>query len=207
MDKGKRYIDLSDIKDDDLDKTASFHDLMSRSERKRREKEKIQEEVDKINDDSPLESELTEIQETLFEQNDSKKLNDEINERENLEDDNSIENKIHEALTYNENDDESDNDIFFEKENNKNSLISIVSMGLFNIISIVYFIYSIIFTEYLNNKKYFIINGALILLIILSFGLTIISNKDAHRFFKIFNYLFLLSFIALNIGLTLGYIK
>ena len=31
----KRIIDLSDIKSDELDKTASFTDLMSRSERKR----------------------------------------------------------------------------------------------------------------------------------------------------------------------------
>ena len=30
----KRYIDLSDIKDDELDKTGSFTDLMSRTEKK-----------------------------------------------------------------------------------------------------------------------------------------------------------------------------
>ena len=36
----ERLIDLSDIKDDELDKTASFTDLMTRSERKKREKEK-----------------------------------------------------------------------------------------------------------------------------------------------------------------------
>ena len=29
--KKERYIDLSDIKDDELDKTGSFTDLMSRS--------------------------------------------------------------------------------------------------------------------------------------------------------------------------------
>ena len=36
----KKKIDLSDIKKDDLDKTSSFTDLMSRNERKKRMKEK-----------------------------------------------------------------------------------------------------------------------------------------------------------------------
>lgn len=40
MKEEERYIDLSDIKDNDLDKTASFTDLMSRSERRLREKKK-----------------------------------------------------------------------------------------------------------------------------------------------------------------------
>lgn len=40
METKERLIDLSDIKDDELDKTASFTDLMTRSERKKREKEK-----------------------------------------------------------------------------------------------------------------------------------------------------------------------
>ncbi len=41
MKKNKeRYIDLSDIKDDDLDKTGSFTDLMSRSELKKHNRKK-----------------------------------------------------------------------------------------------------------------------------------------------------------------------
>lgn len=39
----KHYVDLSDIKEDDLDKTASFTDLMSRSEKKERERIKEEE--------------------------------------------------------------------------------------------------------------------------------------------------------------------
>ena len=39
----ERYIDLSDIKDDELDKTASFTDLMSREEKKRRKRIKEEE--------------------------------------------------------------------------------------------------------------------------------------------------------------------
>ena len=35
MEKKENLIDLSDIKDNELDKTASFTDLMSRSERKK----------------------------------------------------------------------------------------------------------------------------------------------------------------------------
>ena len=34
----EKIIDLSDIKEDELDKTASFTDLMSRSERRKRKK-------------------------------------------------------------------------------------------------------------------------------------------------------------------------
>ena len=33
-----RYIDLSDIKEDEMDKTASFTDLMSREELKKKNK-------------------------------------------------------------------------------------------------------------------------------------------------------------------------
>ena len=36
----KRIIDLSDIKENDLDKTSSFTDLMSRSERRKRKAKK-----------------------------------------------------------------------------------------------------------------------------------------------------------------------
>jgi len=39
----ERYIDLSDIKDDELDKTASFTDLMSREEKKKRKRIKEEE--------------------------------------------------------------------------------------------------------------------------------------------------------------------
>ena len=46
----KRKIDLSDIKENDLDKTSTFKDLMSRSERKKREEEKLQEENNDIVD-------------------------------------------------------------------------------------------------------------------------------------------------------------
>ena len=41
----KRIIDLSDIKKDDLDKTASFTDLMSRSERKARKRNSKEEKL------------------------------------------------------------------------------------------------------------------------------------------------------------------
>ena len=51
----KEAIDLSDIKDYDLDKTSSFTDLMSRSERKNRkiekEKELLEEKNNTSNDD------------------------------------------------------------------------------------------------------------------------------------------------------------
>ena len=42
----KRKIDLSDIKENDLDKTSSFTDLMSRSERKMRKKQLTEEDID-----------------------------------------------------------------------------------------------------------------------------------------------------------------
>ena len=36
----KKRLDLSDIKENDLDKTSTFTDLMTRTERKNRKKEK-----------------------------------------------------------------------------------------------------------------------------------------------------------------------
>ena len=47
----KRVIDLSDIKENDLEKTSSFVDLMSRSERRKRQLEKEGNNIEFANND------------------------------------------------------------------------------------------------------------------------------------------------------------
>ena len=68
----ERYIDLSDIKDDELDKTASFTDLISREEKKKRKRIKEEEKT-------------RELKEILMNDEDKKELKKEKKKQERLE--------------------------------------------------------------------------------------------------------------------------
>ena len=67
-----RYIDLSDIKEDEMDKTASFTDLMSREELKERKRIKEEEQT-------------RELKEILMNDDDKKELRKELKKKEKRE--------------------------------------------------------------------------------------------------------------------------
>lgn len=210
-----RYIDLSDIKDDELDKTASFTDLMSRSERKAREKAKKQEKEQKQNDDILNFLNESEQEETTK----NKELNSKAIENEPLKNTirldkldkpkNIIDRTIDISSTT-----ANANNIDEEINDNSNKKIykigNIIINGIFIIISIIYYIYSIVFTTYQNNERYLLIDSAILLSMIILFCISIIaiiSNKKVSKCFSIINYIVFLGFVVFNILINIGYIK
>lgn len=206
----ERFIDLSDIKDEELDKTATFTDLMSRSERKRRKKEKEKtDEVDTINSD-------------IKENNKDLEINSisEIESNENLlEFTNKYEDLDNNIKTLDENDTKERKNIFkreieynIEEDDilETNKLFNtglIITNGLFILISTGMFLYSIIFTDTLNKEKLLIIDSIILSSMYFIFGLSIITHKSFSKILSIFNYLIFIAFISYNVLITLNIIK
>ncbi len=212
----ERLIDLSDIKDDELDKTASFTDLMSRSERKKREKEKkkkIDESNNNIEDENNFETNNDDNIDKKLEINNisevesTEKILEETKQYEDLtktidKDIDIKDNVFKKEIAYNHDDDD---DEFDEEKSFGSGLI--ITMGLFLLISTGIFIYSIIFTNNLDKNKFLIIDSIILTSMYFLFGLSIITNKKFGKFLSIINYLAFISFIAFNVLLTLNYIK
>ena len=199
-----KKIDLSDIKENDLDKTSSFTDLMSKREKKYRTKQ-IEETIEK--DD---------IEDMVNEKKKSTKdLTKELEEAKNTY--NKEYNIKKEEETKTENEDKEDNlgktqileltrqmKFNFEEnkqENNKNKKkgISILNViGEVNLFCIAYYIYLLGFTNYQDDRNNYIINGGIIILLVLLFGLSVVTNKKVSKFFNILNILTLLAFLGFN---------
>lgn len=206
------YIDLSDIKDDELDKTASFTDLMSRSERKAREKQKRQE----LKTENKQDEDILKLINENEQQEKKKTSNNKNGETDQLMNTINLINKkssiddpinINSDITYNENVESFDDDITDNKKQKKYNIGHIIINGVFVITSIVYYIYSVIFTTYQNNEKFLFINSAVLLSMIILFCISIIFNKRISKFFSIINYILFLGFLIFNILINVGYIK
>lgn len=218
MKNNKHYIDLSDIKDDELDKTSSFIDLMSRSEKKERERLKEEEKT-------------RELKELLMSDNNQKKekkkkekKKKELDITPNNKTDESIAKEINEVNTDNLsktqrfidftreiqtsmlNNVDNNLDIKIDKKK-KSGFASIMIIDFFIILSLIFYIYSILFTDIQSNQLYLLIGGGFILLMITLFCLSIISNRALYKIFSILNYLTFIGYILFNLTLVLGIIK
>lgn len=198
----ERIIDLSDIKEDELDKTASFTDLMSRSERKKRKKEK-QENIDNIAEINT---------EDIIETNNFKEEVEQVSEIEQVEE---YLNKTerYENLTkiiedeLNAVEDETDN-LFDESNNNSYSFSGmLIASGSFLIVSTFIFLYVILFTEYLSDKTFLYIDIISLIGMYFIFSISIIVNRKGSKILSIINYLSFLFFTVFNTLLLLNYIK
>ena len=193
----KKKIDLSDIKEVDLDKTTSFKDLMSRSERKQRELEKkkniIENNIDiedMIEEKKRSTKDLTaDLEKVLKEE---KKTRDKKIENTQI-----LELTRQMKLNINDN----------IKEERKKGYNYITFIGVFILIALTYFIYSLIFTSYLDNEKFLLIDSSIILLMFLLFNITLITTKRNNKFLSILNFLILLIYIAFNVLTILGILK
>ena len=203
-----RFIDLSDIKDDEMDKTASFTDLMSRSERKRRNKEKlnIESSNDEIDTTLDINNNLN-IDNTLDinnnRDNDTLDINNElVIDNKEILDNNKIDTKkniFKREIEYN-------NDFDIEEEKPFNTGL-IITNGLFLLISTCIFLYSCIFTNNLDKDKFLMIDSISLASMYFIFGLSIITGKGFSKFLSILNYLIFIAFTILNVLITLNYIK
>ncbi len=224
-DMSKRNIDLSYLSNDeyDLDKTSSFTDIMSRSERKKREYEKQHED----NDD--IEKMVNEKKRNIEDIENTKDIEKKEFDKASIEIDKKLNKK--EKVTIKEEDVKDNkksqvqsNEITeddklaktqileltrqmkfnFEetkKENNENKKkgISILNIiGEVNLLCIAYYIYLLIFTNYQNNKQNYMISGGIVILLVMLFGISVITGKKASKVFNILNILVIIAFIAFH---------
>lgn len=178
--KKDNLIDLSDIKENELDKTSSFTDLMSRSQRKAYEKDKKKQEQDKneieIKDNKIDVEEYKEIFEDTEEIKEVKK---------NI--------PKEEVIEY--------------EDNFKPKIINTIFTGLLSISCIGYYIYLILFTDILMRRKFFICESGIIAAIILLLCINSVGKKLLNKLTIIFIYIFILAFIAINILIKLDIVK
>lgn len=221
----ERYIDLSDIKDDELDKTASFTDLMSREEKKKRKRIKEEEKTRELkeilmNDEDKKElkkekkkqerlEKKIQKEERRLEKEATKEISDKIKDNTLVDDEDlkditktqkflDLTNEIKVSMLNNV-----DENIKVEK---KFGIGNIVISDLLIIISLAFYIYSIIFTNYQNNELYLLIGGLIILSMIMFFCISIISSKVISKVFSILIYLIFTSYVLFNLILVLGII-
>lgn len=222
----ERYIDLSDIKDDELDKTASFTDLMSREEKKKRKQIKEEEKTRELkeilmNDEDKkelkkekkkqerLEKKILK-EEKRLEKEAAKEINDKIKDNTLVDDEDlkditktqrflDLTKEIKVSMLNNV-----DENINTEKK--KFGIGNIVISDLLIIISLAFYIYSILFTNYQNNELYLLIGGLIILSMIMFFCISIISSKIISKVFSILIYLVFTSYVLFNLILVLGII-
>ena len=215
----ERYIDLSLIKDDDLDKTGSFTDLMSRAELKERERKKEEAEELKetlINNNEKKEKKKKKKEKVIFKEEkrlEKKALkevrkeidNNTIEEDEDLKDLSKtsklldLTNEIKLSMLNNVDDN-------IKQEKKKFKIGNLVFIDLLIIISLAYYIYSILFTNVQSNQLYLLIGGVIILTMIILFCISFVTSKAISKFFSIINYLVFASFVAFNLTFVLGII-
>ena len=219
----ERYIDLSDIKENDLDNTASFTDLMSREEIKKRKKIKEEEKTQ-------------ELKEILMNDEDKKRLKKEKKKKEKMID--KKEKKLEKTAIKEFNDKSKKNTLMDDEDirditktqrfldltneikvsmlNNvdenikpkekKFSIGNIVISDIIIIISLAFYIYSILFTNYQNNELYLLIGGLIILAMIMFFCISTISGRILLKIFSVLIYLLFIGYILFNLILVLGII-
>lgn len=191
----KKKIDLSDIKINDLDETSSFTDLMTRKERiNRYENNDID---DMINEKRKNTKELTKELEKAKEE-----YNKEIQDKKNNEKKKQI---LEETLgktqileltrTMKFNFEE----VKEENKNKKNGITFLNIIGVLNLLCIGFYIYILTFTNYQDNQNNYLIVGSIIVLLVLLFGISVVSNKKIRRLFNILNLIMIFTFIAFNI--------
>ena len=190
-----KKIDLSDIKEFDLDKTSSFTDLMSRSERRQKKLKKEETFIESNNND--IEDMIDERKKSTKDlslelekaKNEYKK---EINNTEDLGKTQILE--LTRQMKFNFEETKKEN---IEKKKNGVSLLNIV--GILNLICIGFYIYLLVFTNYQDKEVNYLITGGIIVLLVLLFGISVVTPRKASNFFKVLNILAIISFIAFNI--------
>ena len=170
----KNKIDLSDIKEKDIDDTATFTDLMSKKEKKANDDIE-----DMINEKKRNTKDLTKevkIAKEKVEKIDDTKIFDIKEERK--------------IAAKNQ-----------EKQNSKTKPVpsGITDIGLFLLAIMSYFIYCILYTNFYDNKKVLLLNIMLVILIFVLYAFAIITNKKISKVLVIIIFILLICFIGFNL--------
>lgn len=183
-------IDLSDIKSDDLEKTSSFVDLMSRKERKNHKIEKYE------NDD--LEEMIVERKRSTKDlTKDLEKVKEKINNEDGNYDEEVSKTQILDftrQMKYNFEEQREEN-----VKKKKKGISPLNVIGEVNLLCIGYYIYLLLFTNYQDDKNNYFVTGGIIIILVLLFGMSVITSKKVSKFFKILNILTIFCFIIFNI--------
>ena len=197
----KQKIDLSNIKINDLDETSSFYDLMSRSERlKRKQNINSSDDIDDMVNEKRRNTEelVKELEKAKEEYNKEINKTEKIYKKIDINEENLGKTQILELTRQMKFNFE---DVKLENEKNTITLLNIV--GTLNLICIGFYIYLLTFTNYQDNQNNYLIAGSIIVLLVLLFGISVISNKKVRKVFNILNILAILSFISFNIYIIL----
>lgn len=195
----ERLIDLSDIKDDELDKTASFTDLMTRSERKKREKEK-KKNIENIKIDKDITNDNIVDNLNIENVSDVENIEEVLSQTKQYED---LTKTIDKEIKIEDNYDDYDEEI----EEKKYGSGLIITMGLFLLISTGIFIYSILLTNNLDKNNFLYIDIISLAIMYFLFSISLITGRKFSKFLSILNYIIFIIFIAFNVLITLNYIK
>ena len=207
----KKKIDLTDIKKYDLDETASFTDLMTKKERENRKNRIVDSNDidDMINEKRKNTNTLTEqlekakeeyVEEVLVEEikpKENKKIekNIKLKDIENIED-NLGKTQIMEltrAMKFNFNEKKEENNM---KKKHGISPLNIV--GELNLFCMGYYIYLLAFTNYQDIESRYMLNGGIIILMVLLFGLSVVTPKKVSKVFHIINIIVIIAFLIYN---------
>lgn len=188
-------IDLSDIKTNDLDETASFTDLMTRKEKNNRKNNIIESSDidDMINEKRKKTEDLTEDLKVAKEKY-KKSIKDKKNENteEKLAKTQIME--LTRQMKFNFEEKKEEN---IQKKKNGISTLNII--GEVNLICMGYYIYLLAFTNYQDIESRYILNGIIIISMVLLFGLSVVTPKKLSKFFSILNALIILTFLIYNV--------
>ncbi len=180
----KSKIDLSDIKEKDLDNTATFTDLIPKKEKKNDSNDDIE---DMINEKKRNTKDLTKDVEIAKE-----KVKEEIEDTKIFD----IKEKkpIKEKKVKNK-----------KEKSNKKEPSCITDIGVFLLVVISYFIYCLLYTNFYDNKKVLLINIVAIIIIFLLYAFSIIFNRKISKFIILAILIILIGFIAFNLLNSLGF--
>lgn len=202
MSKKKR--NLSNIKTNDLNETSSFTDLMTLKERKNRKKDITQSNDidDMVNEKRKNTEELTKELEKAREEYNSEIMEEvKISKKHSKKNDEEKEENLGKTQIL-----ELTRQMKFNFENvknenskKKNGLTFINIIGTLNLLCIGFYIYLLTFSNYQDNQTNYLTAGALIVLLVLFFGISVISGKKVRKVFNIINIITILAFIAFNI--------
>ena len=196
----KKKIDLSDIKKNDLDETASFTDLMTKKERINRKKDVTDSNDidDMINEKRKNTEELTkELEKAKEKYNNEIKVDKIVENKKEGVDDTLGKTQILEltrAMKFNFEEKKEEN-----KSKKRHGISPLNIVGELNLFCIGYYIYLLAFTNYQDIEIRYMFNGGIIVLMVLLFGLSVVTPKKVSKFFYVLNILIIILFVVYNI--------
>lgn len=197
----KKKIDLSDIKTNDLEETSTFTDLLTKKERANRKQTKTESNDidDMINEKRKSTNDLA-IELEKAKKEDKKEIKvEEIKEKKKKEEE--LEEtlgktqimELTRAMKFNFEEKKEEN-----KQVKKHGISPLNIVGELNLFCMGYYIYLLAFTNYQDVELRYMLNGGIIILMVLLFGLSVVTPKKLSKIFHIMNIIIIITFIIYN---------